>query len=115
MRRGFTPEELAEMAEADKEIDANFLITEAEEKEADERDRKSVLENGGEQKLKKWEYQRRYTKEKQKEISIKKRDYREKHKAEIKEKRHSFYLANKQRILAAQKEYRMNKAKLNRG
>ena len=89
MRPMFTPEELAEMAAADEEIEAQPLTME-EIREARERDKAA-------------QYDRKDKKGKR--LAEKKRAYREANREKIAENKRAYYEANREKITENQRAY----------
>ena len=122
----FTPEELAEMAAADAEIEREFAMTAEERRESAERERHLKDERKGAKGRKIAAYQRAYYEANKEEIAAYQRAYREANKEEIAAKQRAYYEANKEERLDAhrrwidanrerwnayQREYRARKAR----
>lgn len=86
--KGWTAEELAEMAAADAEIEAEFRWTNEELRAARERDAEAILERAD---------------GKTRRIAEKQRAYREANKDSIAEKQRAYYEANKDSIAEKQR------------
>lgn len=87
----FTPEELAEMAAADAEIEASFRLERADLDRSRELDRVAHFEGLSPEKRKLAEYQRAY---------------REANKDKVAERQRAYYEANRERYNAYMREYR---------
>lgn len=101
----FTPEELAEMAAADAEIEATFELTPQEAYDADRRDKQAQRDNLSPDKALRAEKNRKYRRKHQAEIKEKKRDYRKKNAEKLRTQQRAYYQANKERISAWKKEW----------
>ena len=82
---GFTPAELAEIARADAEIEANFCITNEEIAFGHALDRASALDNMDSRKRKAAESQRRWYEANKEKVAESKRRYREANKEKVAE------------------------------
>lgn len=78
MKSLFTPEELAEMAAADAEIDASFSLTNEDIKRSREADKAAMFDRLPPEKKKKAAYWRAYYEANREEIAAKRRAYYEK-------------------------------------
>ena len=72
-----TPEELAEMARADAEIEREFILTAEEAAESRELDRAALMERKDKQAKAVAEYQRRYREANKEAVAERNRRYRE--------------------------------------
>lgn len=90
----FTPEELAEMAAADAEIEKSFRLSIAEIKESRERDREAIFCGKSKEGKKIAAQQREYYEANREKIAAQQREYRE---------------ANREQWNAYQREYRKRK------
>jgi hypothetical protein len=97
----WTPEELAEMAESDKKIDA--------EPAPDGCADSFALSAEKSQYEKYREKYRKYYMSHKEQNNLKSKKWRETHKKQYKQIQHAWYLANKQRILLKHKAYRQKK------
>lgn len=77
----FTPEELAEMARADAEIEREFILTAEEAAESRKLDRDALMARKDKQAKAVAEYQRRYREANKEAVAEYKRRYREANKA----------------------------------
>ena len=91
MKPLFSPEELAEMAAADAEIEKTFRLTNEDIKRSREADKAAMFD--------------RLPPEKKK-IAAKQRAYREANREEINAKARAYYEANREEINAKQRAYR---------
>ena len=87
--KGFTPEELALLREADEKIDREEGLTAAEVKAAVSRDADARHDRADGRKARKLQYQKEYAK---------------KHARAVKAKNRRYYAANKERLKAYQKQ-----------
>lgn len=94
----FTPEELAEMAAADAEIDTEFRLTQEDLERSRELDREAKF--------------RALPMEKQK-VAAQRKAYREANREKVAEYQKAYYEANREKVAAQQKAYReANREKL---
>ena len=123
----FTPEELAEMARADAEIERDFILTAEEAAESRELDRaakmaqkdkkaKAVAERNRRyreaNKEAVAEYQRRYYEANKEAVAEYQRRYREANKEAVAEYKRRYYEANKEAVAEYKRRYyEANKAK----
>ena len=101
----FTPEELAELAAFDAEIDESD-ITQNEIDASRERDREAVLAGMSKRNRKIAEYKRAYYEANREKIAENKRAYREANREKIAEYRRAYYEANREKWNAYQREYK---------
>ena len=101
----FKPEELAELAAFDAEIDESD-ITSDDIKESRKRDRQAVLGEMDNQKRKIAEYRRAYYEANREKIAENKRAYREANREKIAEYQRAYYEANREKWNAYQREYK---------
>lgn len=94
MKSLFTPEELAELAAADAEIEATYRLTNEDIRMSREADKAAMFD--------------RIPPEK-KRIAAYQRAYREANREEIAAKKRAYYEANREEIAAYQRAYRKNK------
>ena len=87
----FTPEELAEMAAADAEIEANFIMTQSEIDFSRELDKTTRFE--------------KLTGDKQK-VAAQRKAYYEANREKVAAQRKAYYEANREKVAAQQKAYR---------
>ena len=104
----FTPEELAEMAAADAEIDAAPLAQEDYllSAELDRDARRQRLDNKQREIA---AHQRAYYEANREEIAAKKRAYREANREEIAAKKRAYYEANREQYNTYMREYRQKR------
>nr|DAF49709.1 MAG TPA: hypothetical protein [Podoviridae sp. ctZih56] len=91
----FTPEELAEMARADAEIEREFILTAEEAAESRELDRAAKMERKDKKAKALAEYQRRYRETNKEALAERKRRYYEANKEAVAEYHRRYYEANK--------------------
>ena len=91
----FTPEELAELARADAEIEREFILTAEEAAESRELDRAALMERKDKQAKAVAEYQRRYREANKEAVAEYQRRYREANKEAVAEYQRRYYEANK--------------------
>ena len=101
----FTPEELAELAAFDAEIDESD-ITQNEIDASRERDREAVLAGMSKRNRKIAEYQRAYYEANREKIAENQRAYREANREKIAEYQRAYYEANREKWNAYQREYK---------
>lgn len=101
----FTPEELAELAAFDAEIDESD-ITQNEIDASRERDREAVLAGMSKRNRKIAEYQRAYYEANREKIAENKRAYREANREKIAEAKRAYREANREKWNAYMREYR---------
>ena len=101
----FTPEELAELAAFDAEIDESD-ITQNEIDASRERDREAVLAGMSKRNRKIAEYQRAYREATREKIAENQRAYREANREKIAEYQRAYYEANREKWNAYQREYK---------
>ena len=108
----FTPEELAEMARADAEIEREFILTDEEAAESRELDRAALMARKDKQAKAVAEYQRRYREANKEAVAERNRRYREANKEAVAEYKRRYYEANKEAVAEYQRRYyEANKAK----
>ena len=100
----FTPEELAELAAFDAEIDESD-ITQNEIDASRERDREAVLAGMSKRNRKIAEYQRAYREANREKIAENKRAYREANREKIAEYQRAYCEANREKIAEYQRAY----------
>lgn len=111
--RGFTAEELAEMAAADAEIEAEFCLTNAERRLSAELDRAAAADERADYKRAYYRankthiaaQRREYYRANKPRILAKSRTYQQAHKESVARQKHEWYVANKERILKKHREY----------
>ena len=91
----FTPEELAEMARADAEIEREFILTAEEAAESRALDRDALMARKDKQAKAVAEYQRRYYEANKEAVAEYQRRYREANKEAVAEYQRRYYEANK--------------------
>ena len=100
----FTPEELAELARIDAELEAE-PVTAAELAESRRRDRAARLDAMDKQTRRMAEQQRQYYAAHREEIAEQQRQYREAHREEIAEQKRQYYAAHREEIAEQQRQY----------
>lgn len=101
--KGWTAEELAEMAAADAEIEAGFRWTNEELRAARERDAEAILERADGKTRRIAEKQRAYREANKDSIAEYQRAYREANKDSLAEYKRAYYEANKASIAEKQR------------
>ncbi len=96
----FTQEELAAMRAADREIEADFVITKEEREEARLRDRDSSEQMKTPQELKELQYHREYYHQNRERIRERQKAYNLEHREEIREQKAKYYAENREAIRA---------------
>ena len=91
----FTPEELAEMARADAEIEREFILTDEEAAESRELDRAALMARKDKQAKAVAERQRRYYEANKEAVAEYQRRYREANKEAVAERKRRYYEANR--------------------
>ena len=91
----FTPEELAEMARADAEIEREFILTDEEAAESRALDRAALMARKDNQAKAVAEYQRRYYEANKEAVAEYQRRYYEVNKEAVAEYQRRYYEANK--------------------
>ena len=109
MKSLFTPEELAELAAADAEIEATFRLTNEDIRRSREADKAALLDRLPPEKKRIAAYQRAYREANREEIAAKKRAYYEANREEIAAKKRAYYEANREEIAAKKRAYRKKK------
>ena len=104
----FTPEELAEMAAFDAEVDAQ-PITMAEIAESRQRDKNAKLDALDHKARKLAERQREYYAANTDKFAEYQREYRAANKDKVAEYQREYYAANKDKVAERQREYRARK------
>lgn len=114
----WTPEELAEMAAADAEIEANFELTEDEIRASDALDHEALKSSGSKRnKLRERRYymehreaicarNRAYYAKNREKASAKKKEWYRANKEKAAERKKEWYSANREKILEKQRQYR---------
>ena len=100
----FTPEELAEMAAFDAEVDAGD-ITPEEIRASCERDKAIRYETLDNHKRKIAEHQREYRAANREKLAEYQREYRAANREKLAEYKREYYAANREKLAAAQREY----------
>ena len=112
----FTPEELAEMARADAEIEESFCMTADDlrvSREIDREARMSDMDNANRDKIA--EQQRAYREANRDKIAEQKRAYYEANRDKIAEQQRAYYEANRDKIAGYMREYMRAYRKRKRG
>ena len=97
----FTPQELAEMAAADAEIEASFHLEQADLERSREFDRAAHLESLSPEKRKLAEYQRAYREANKDKVAERRRAYREANREKYNAYMREFYRKRRQKSAAA--------------
>ena len=109
----FTPEELAELAAADAEIDAAPLTLE-DYRETDDRDRSVRMERKGPKGKKVAAQRKAYREANREKVAAQRKAYREANREKVAAQRKAYYEANREKVAAQQKAYReANREKYN--
>ena len=103
MKPLFSPEELAEMAAADAEIEKTFRLTNEDIKRSREADKAAMFDRLPPEKKKIAAKKRAYYEANREEIAAKQRAYREANREEIAAKKRAYYEANREEIAAKQR------------
>ena len=101
----FTPEELAEMARADAEIEREFILTAEEAAESRKLDRDALMARKDKQAKAVAEYQRRYYEANKEAVAERNRRYYEANKEAVAEYQHRYYEANKEAVAEYKRRY----------
>ncbi|MBO5340514.1 MAG: hypothetical protein J6A62_05910, partial [Oscillospiraceae bacterium] len=101
----FTPEELAEMARADAEIEESFCISNEDIAFSRAMDREAVLDGMDAQRRKIAESKRQYRAANKDKIAESQRQYRAANKDKIAESQRQYRAANKDKIAESQRQY----------
>ena len=108
----FTPEELAEMARADAEIEREFILTAEEAAESRKLDRDALMARKENQAKALAEYQRRYYEANKEAIRAKRRQHYQANREALTEYQRRYYEANKEALAEYKRRYyEANKAK----
>ena len=118
MREGekmpFTPQELAEMAAADAEIEASFCLTNDDLLRARELDRLAHIDGMSPEKRKVAAQQRAYYEANREKVAAQQRAYREANREKVAAQQRAYYEANREKVAAQQRAYReANREKYN--
>lgn len=108
----FTPEELAEMARADAEIEREFILSAEEAAESRELDRAALMARKDKQAKAVAEYQRRYYEANKEAVAEYNRRYREANKEAVAERQRRYYEANKAKWVGYNARQKAKKAAL---
>ena len=100
----FTAEELAELAEIDKELDA-MPVSNEEVQESLRRDREAAFAAKDNKRAKAAERQRRYREANKEKVAECQRRYREANKEKAAECQRRYYEANKEKVAECQRRY----------
>ena len=106
MKPLFSPEELAEMAAADAEIEKTFRLTNEDIKRSREADKAAMFDRLPPEKKKIAAKQRAYREANREKIAAKQRAYYEANREEINAKARAYYEANREEIAAKKRAYR---------
>lgn len=113
MKSLFTPEELAELAAADAEIDASFSLTNEDIRRSREADTAAMLDRLPPAKKKKAAYWRAYYEANREEISAKRRAYYEKNREKKLAYQRAYDAAHREEKAARQLAYKQAKREEN--
>ena len=102
----FTPEELAEMARADAEIEREFILTDEEAAESRELDRAALMARKDKQAKAVAERQRRYYEANKEAVAERQRRYYEANKEAVAERNRRYREANKEAVAEYKRRYR---------
>lgn len=105
----FTPEELAELAAADAEIEATFSLTNEDIRRSREADKAAMLDRLPPEKKKKSAYWRAYYEANRDEIAAKQRAYYEKNREKKLAYQRAYDAAHREEIAARQLAYKQAK------
>ena len=105
----FTPEELAELAAADKEIDESFCLTNEELRESRMRDRRAKLDAMDNRERKIADQQRAYYEANREKIADQQRAYYEANREKIADQKRAYYEANRENWNRYMRDYRKKK------
>ena len=114
MKQTFTAEELAEMAAADAEIEAEFRLTPEELEQSSELDREAKFSSLPPEKRKVAEYQKAYYEANREKVAAQRKAYREANREKVAEYQKAYYEANREKRRAYMREY-MRKRRLQGG
>ena len=104
----FTAEELAELAEADAEIEKE-PITMDEIRESRKRDKRAIFDGKSKKEQKIAENKRAYYEANREKIAENQRAYREANREKIAENKRAYYEANREKIAENKRKYRAAK------
>ena len=111
----FTAQELAEMAAADAQIEAEFRLTPADLAQSRELDRLAGLENLPTEQRRKAAYQREYREANREKVAAYQREYRKANREKAAAYQREYYEANREKVAARQREYRKRKKEEDHG
>ncbi len=113
-KRMFTPEELAELALADAEIEETFCLSNEDIRASRSRDKEALFDRKDVRQRKIAENQRAYREANREKIAENQRAYREANREKIAENKRAYYEANREKIAENQRAYReANREKIN--
>ena len=105
MKQTFTAEELAEMAAADAEIEAEFRLTPEELEQSSELDREAKFSSLPPEKRKVAEYQKAYREANREKVAAQRKAYREANREKVAEYQKAYREANREKVAEYQKAY----------
>ena len=101
----FTPEELAEMAAADAEIEAEFRLTQEDLDRSRELDREAKFRALPMEKQKVAEYQKAYREANREKVAEYQKAYYEANREKVAAQQKAYYEANREKVAAQRKAY----------
>ena len=111
---GFTPEELAEMAAADAEIEENFRLEQSGLDLSRSLDRIAHIEGLDPEKRKLAAQKKSYYEANREKVAAQQKAYREANREKVAAQQKAYYEANREKVAAQQKAYReANREKYN--
>ena len=112
MKQTFTAEELAEMAAADAEIEAEFRLTPEELEQSSELDREAKFSSLPPEKRKVAEYQKAYREANREKVAEYQKAYYEANREKVAEYQKAYYEANREKRRAYMREYMRRKRRM---
>ena len=110
----FTPEELAEMAAADAEIEAEFRLEQDDLERSRELDKIARFESLPPEKRKVAAQKKAYREANREKVAAQQKAYREANREKVAAQQKAYYEANREKVAAQQKAYReANREKYN--
>ena len=106
MKQTFTAEELAEMAAADAEIEAEFRLTPEDLKQSSELDREAKFSSLPPEKRKVAAQRKAYYEANREKVAAQRKAYREANREKVAAQRKAYREANREKVAAQQKAYR---------
>ena len=102
----FTTEELAAMAAADAEIEAEFALTQEDLVRARQMDRESVLAGMDHKRRHVAQRQKAYREANREKVAQQQKAYREANREKVAQRQKAWYEANREKVAQQQKAYR---------